>query len=212
MKPLKACRSQSYPNQKSSSRNSCPNPCPWHEQIYVHYGISPPLKSTRLQHPPLTCLLLPTSERKKEAAVEMAPVSPCQFVSERTPRVDNAETILSTLNLRRIFTQTATSKQAPPLLRSHALSSEIRFTAPHTRFYITTHQQCRSNAPTLRPIITSEMCVRSRPSNFCGRCLWKHSLNAATLLFQPGSSLGPSTRDSKGAVKPPCRELLTTFF
>jgi protein TIF31 len=185
---LEAGRISIIQNQKKLGQDLLLESLSLHEQIY---GIIHP-EVARVYNA-LSMLYYQLEE--KDAAVELARKS--VIVSERTLGVDNAETILSYLNLALILHANGSSKQALAYIK-HALELWKVVYGPAHPDSITTINNAAVMLQTLRDYHESRLWFETS-LKICENVYGKQSLNAATLLFQLAQALALDN-DSKGAV------------
>ena len=185
---LEAGRISIIQNQKKLGQELLLESLSLHEQIY---GIIHP-EVARVYN---TLSMLYYQLEEKEAAVELA--RKAVIVSERTLGVDNAETILSYLNLALILHANGSSKQALSYVK-HALQLWKVVYGPAHPDSITTINNAAVMLQHLRDYHESRLWFEAS-LKICEEVYGKHSLNAATLLFQLAQALALD-KDSKGAV------------
>ena len=185
---LEAGRISIIQNQKKLGQELLLESLSLHEQIY---GIIHP-EVARVYN---TLSMLYYQLEEKDAAVELARKS--VIVSERTLGVDNAETILSYLNLALILHANGNSKQALSYVK-HALELWKVVYGPAHPDSITTINNAAVMLQHLRDYHESRLWFEAS-LKICEDVYGKHSLNAATLLFQLAQALALD-KDSKGAV------------
>lgn len=185
---LEAGRISIIQNQKKLGQELLLESLSLHEQIY---GIIHP-EVARVYN---TLSMLYYQLEEKDAAVELARKS--VIVSERTLGVDNAETILSYLNLALILHANSNSRQAL-LYVKHALELWKVVYGPSHPDSITTINNAAVMLQHLRDYHESRLWFEAS-LKICEDVYGKHSLNAATLLFQLAQALALDN-DSKGAV------------
>ena len=185
---LEAGRISIIQNEKKLGQDLLLESLSLHEQIY---GIIHP-EVARVYN---TLSMLYYQLEEKDAAVELARKS--VIVSERTLGVDNAETILSYLNLALILHANGNSKQALSYVK-HALELWKVVYGPAHPDSITTINNAAVMLQHLRDYHESRLWFEAS-LKICEEVYGKHSLNAATLLFQLAQALALD-KDSKGAV------------
>ena len=185
---LEAGRISIMQNEKKLGQDLLLESLSLHEQIY---GIIHP-EVARVYN---TLSMLYYQLEEKDAAVELARKS--VIVSERTLGVDNAETILSWLNLALILHANGSSQQALAFIK-HALSLWKVVYGPAHPDSITTINNAAVMLQHLRDYHESRLWFEAS-LRICEDVYGTHSLNAATLLFQLAQALALD-RDSKGAV------------
>jgi protein TIF31 len=185
---LEAGRISIIQNQKKLGQELLLESLSLHEQIY---GIIHP-EVARVYN---TLSMLYYQLEEKDAAVELARKS--VIVSERTLGVDNAETILSYLNLALILHANGNSKQALSYVK-HALELWKVVYGPAHPDSITTINNAAVMLQHLRDYHESRLWFEAS-LKICEDVYGKHSLNAATLLFQLAQALALD-KDSKAAV------------
>jgi protein TIF31 len=185
---LEAGRISIIQNQKKLGQELLLESLSLHEQIY---GIIHP-EVARVYN---TLSMLYFQLEERDAAVELARKS--VLVSERTLGVDNAETILSYLNLALILHANGNSKQALSYVK-HALELWKIVYGPAHPDSITTINNAAVMLQHLRDYHESRLWFEAS-LKICEDVYGKHSLNAATLLFQLAQALALD-KDSKGAV------------
>lgn len=159
-----------------------------HEQIY---GILHP-EVARVYN---TLSMLYYQLEEKEAAVELARKS--VIVSERTLGVDSAETLLSYLNLGLFEHANGETKMALVYIR-HALELWKVIYGPNHPDSITTINNAAVMLQHLKFYHESRLWFEAS-LNICESVFGKHSINAATLLFQLAQALALDN-DSKASV------------
>jgi protein TIF31 len=185
---LEAGRISIIQNQKKLGQELLLESLSLHEQIY---GIIHP-EVARVYN---TLSMLYYQLEEKDAAVELA--RKAVIVSERTLGVDNAETILCYLNLALILHANGSSKQALSYVK-HALELWKVVYGPAHPDSITTINNAAVMLQHLRDYHESRLWFEAS-LKICEEVYGKHSLNAATLLFQLAQALALD-KDSKGAV------------
>lgn len=159
-----------------------------HEQIY---GILHP-EVSRVYH---SLSMLYYQLEEKEAAMELA--RKAVIVAERTLGVDNAETLLNYLNLGLITHASGETKLALTYLK-HALELWKIIYGPNHPDSITTINNAAVMLQGLKEYHESRIWFESS-LKICEEIYGKHSINAATLLFQLAQALALD-QDSKSAV------------
>ncbi|KAM3070229.1 Intracellular distribution of mitochondria [Clarireedia jacksonii] len=159
-----------------------------HEQIYgiLHPEVARVYNSLSMLYYQL---------EEKEAAIELA--RKAVIVSERTLGVDNAETLLNYLNLGLIAHACGETKLALTYIK-HALDLWRVVYGPNHPDSITTINNAAVMLQHLKEYHDSRMWFEAS-LKICEEVFGKHSINAATLLFQLAQALALD-QDSKSAV------------
>jgi protein TIF31 len=159
-----------------------------HEQIYgiLHPEVARVYNSLSMLYYQL---------EEKEAAIELA--RKAVIVSERTLGVDNAETLLNYLNLGLIAHACGETKLALTYIK-HALDLWKVVYGPNHPDSITTINNAAVMLQHLKEYHDSRMWFEAS-LKICEEVFGKHSINAATLLFQLAQALALD-QDSKSAV------------
>ncbi|KAH8815786.1 clustered mitochondria-domain-containing protein [Xylogone sp. PMI_703] len=185
---LEAGRISILQNQKKLGQELLLESLSLHEQIY---GIIHP-EVARVYN---TLSMLYYQLDEKEAAVELARKS--VIVSERTLGVDNAETLLSYLNLGLFGHANGDTKLALGYIK-HALELWKVIYGPNHPDSITTINNAAVMLQHLKEYHESRLWFEASLS-ICEKVYGKNSINSATLLFQLAQALALD-QDSKGAV------------
>jgi protein TIF31 len=185
---LEAGRISIMQNQKKLGQELLLESLSLHEQIY---GIIHP-EVARVYN---TLSMLYYQLEEKEAAVELA--RKAVIVSERTLGVDNAETLLSYLNLGLFGHASGDTKQALGYVK-HALELWKIIYGPNHPDSITTINNAAVMLQHLKDYHESRLWFEAS-LRICENVYGKNSINAATLLFQLAQALALD-QDSKGAV------------
>lgn len=185
---LEAGRISIFQNQKKLGQELLLESLSLHEQIY---GIIHP-EVARVYN---TLSMLYYQLDEKDAAVELARKS--VIVSERTLGVDNAETLLSYLNLGLFGHANGDTKLALTYVK-HALELWKVIYGPNHPDSITTINNAAVMLQHLKEYHESRLWFEASLS-ICEKVYGKNSINAATLLFQLAQALALD-QDSKGAV------------
>jgi protein TIF31 len=185
---LEAGRISILQNQKKLGQELLLESLSLHEQIY---GIVHP-EVARVYN---TLSMLYYQLEEKEAAVELA--RKAVIVSERTLGVDSAETLLSYLNLGLFDHASGDTKLALTYVK-HALELWKVIYGPNHPDSITTINNAAVMLQHLKCYHDSRLWFEAS-LNICENVYGKHSINAATLLFQLAQALALD-QDSKGAV------------
>ena len=185
---LEAGRISIMQNQKKLGQELLLESLSLHEQIYgiIHPEVARVYNSLSMLYYQL---------EEKEAAVELA--RKAVIVSERTLGVDNAETLLSYLNLGLFEHANGNTKQALGYVR-HALELWKVIYGPNHPDSITTINNAAVMLQHLKEYHESRLWFEAS-LKICEEVYGKQSVNAATLLFQLAQSLALD-QDSKGAV------------
>jgi protein TIF31 len=185
---LEAGRISIMQNQKKLGQELLLESLSLHEQIY---GIIHP-EVARVYN---TLSMLYYQLEEKEAAVELA--RKAVLVSERTLGIDNAETLLSYLNLGLFGHANGETKLALKYIK-HALGLWKIIYGPNHPDSITTINNAAVMLQHLKDYHESRLWFEAS-LKICEDVYGKHSINAATLLFQLAQALALD-QDSKGAV------------
>jgi protein TIF31 len=185
---LEAGRISIMQNQKKLGQELLLESLSLHEQIY---GIIHP-EVARVYN---TLSMLYYQLEEKEAAVELA--RKAVLVSERTLGIDNAETLLSYLNLGLFGHANGETKLALKYIK-HALGLWKIIYGPNHPDSITTINNAAVMLQHLKDYHESRLWFEAS-LKICEGVYGKHSINAATLLFQLAQALALD-QDSKGAV------------
>ncbi|RFU27013.1 hypothetical protein B7463_g9332, partial [Scytalidium lignicola] len=185
---LEAGRISILQNQKKLGQELLLESLSLHEQIY---GILHP-EVARVYN---TLSMLYYQLDEKEAAVELARKS--VIVSERTLGVDNAETLLSYLNLGLFGHANGDTKLALGYIK-HALELWKVIYGPNHPDSITTINNAAVMLQHLKEYHESRLWFEAS-LGICEKVYGKNSINSATLLFQLAQALALD-QDSKGAV------------
>lgn len=185
---LEAGRISIMQNQKKLGQELLLESLSLHEQIY---GIIHP-EVARVYN---TLSMLYYQLEEKEAAVELA--RKAVIVSERTLGVDNAETLLSYLNLGLFGHASGDTKMALGYVK-HALELWKVIYGPNHPDSITTINNAAVMLQHMKDYHESRLWFEES-LKICEDIYGKHSINAATLLFQLAQALALD-QDSKGAV------------
>jgi protein TIF31 len=175
-------------NQKKLGQELLLESLSLHEQIY---GIIHP-EVARVYN---TLSMLYYQLEEKEAAVELA--RKAVIVSERTLGIDNAETLLSYLNLGLFGHASGETKVALSYIK-HALGLWKIIYGPNHPDSITTINNAAVMLQHLKDYHESRLWFEAS-LKICEDVYGKQSINAATLLFQLAQALALD-QDSKGAV------------
>jgi protein TIF31 len=185
---LEAGRISIMQNQKKLGQELLLESLSLHEQIY---GIIHP-EVARVYN---TLSMLYYQLEEKEAAVELA--RKAVIVSERTLGIDNAETLLSYLNLGLFGHASGETKLALSYIK-HALGLWKVIYGPNHPDSITTINNAAVMLQHLKDYHESRLWFEAS-LKICEDVYGKQSINAATLLFQLAQALALD-QDSKGAV------------
>ncbi|KAL2074576.1 hypothetical protein VTL71DRAFT_8354 [Oculimacula yallundae] len=185
---LEAGRISIMQNQKKLGQDLLLESLSLHEQIY---GIIHP-EVARVYN---TLSMLYYQLEEKEAAVELA--RKAVIVSERTLGVDNAETLLSYLNLGLFGHANGDTKQALIYIK-HALELWKVIYGPNHPDSITTINNAAVMLQHLKEYHESRLWFEASLA-VCESVFGKDSINAATLLFQLAQALALD-QDPKAAV------------
>jgi len=185
---LEAGRISIMQNQKKLGQDLLLESLSLHEQIY---GIIHP-EVARVYN---TLSMLYYQLEEKEAAVELA--RKAVIVSERTLGVDNAETLLSYLNLGLFGHANGDTKQALVYIK-HALELWKVIYGPNHPDSITTINNAAVMLQHLKDYRESRLWFEASLA-VCESVFGKDSINAATLLFQLAQALALD-QDPKAAV------------
>jgi protein TIF31 len=185
---LEAGRISIMQNQKKLGQELLLESLSLHEQIY---GIIHP-EVARVYN---TLSMLYYQLEEKEAAVELA--RKAVIVSERTLGIDNAETLLSYLNLGLFGHASGETKLALSYIK-HALGLWKIIYGPNHPDSITTINNAAVMLQHLKDYHESRLWFEAS-LKICEDVYGKQSINAATLLFQLAQALALD-QDSKGAV------------
>lgn len=185
---LEAGRISILQNQKKLGQELLLESLSLHEQIY---GILHP-EVARVYN---TLSMLYYQLEEKDAAVELA--RKAVIVSERTLGVDSAETVLSYLNLGLFGHANGETTMALSYIK-HALSLWKIIYGPNHPDSITTINNAAVMLQHLKCYHDSRLWFEAS-LEICESVFGKHSINAATLLFQLAQALALD-QDSKGAV------------
>ncbi|KAH8758577.1 clustered mitochondria-domain-containing protein [Hyaloscypha finlandica] len=185
---LEAGRISIMQNQKKLGQELLLESLSLHEQIY---GIIHP-EVARVYN---TLSMLYYQLEEKDAAVELA--RKAVIVSERTLGVDNAETLLSYLNLGLFGHASGETKSALGYIK-HALGLWKVIYGPNHPDSITTINNAAVMLQHLKDYHESRLWFEAS-LKICENVYGKQSINAATLLFQLAQALALD-QDSKGAV------------
>ncbi|KAG4431054.1 Intracellular distribution of mitochondria [Cadophora sp. M221] len=185
---LEAGRISIMQNQKKLGQDLLLESLSLHEQIY---GIIHP-EVARVYN---TLSMLYYQLEEKEAAVELA--RKAVIVSERTLGVDNAETLLSYLNLGLFGHANGDTKQALTYIK-HALELWKVIYGPNHPDSITTINNAAVMLQHLKEYHESRLWFEASLA-VCESVFGKDSINAATLLFQLAQALALD-QDPKAAV------------
>jgi protein TIF31 len=185
---LEAGRISIMQNQKKLGQELLLESLSLHEQIY---GIIHP-EVARVYN---TLSMLYYQLEEKEAAVELA--RKAVIVSERTLGIDNAETLLSYLNLGLFGHASGETKVALSYIK-HALGLWKIIYGPNHPDSITTINNAAVMLQHLKDYHESRLWFEAS-LKICEDVYGKQSINAATLLFQLAQALALD-QDSKGAV------------
>jgi protein TIF31 len=185
---LEAGRISIMQNQKKLGQELLLESLSLHEQIY---GIIHP-EVARVYN---TLSMLYYQLEEKEAAVELA--RKAVIVSERTLGIDNAETLLSYLNLGLFGHASGETKLALSYIK-HALGLWKVIYGPNHPDSITTINNAAVMLQHLKDYHESRLWFEAS-LKICEDIYGKQSINAATLLFQLAQALALD-QDSKGAV------------
>lgn len=185
---LEAGRISIMQNQKKLGQELLLESLSLHEQIYgiIHPEVARVYNSLSMLYYQL---------EEKEAAVELA--RKAVIVSERTLGVDNAETLLSYLNLGLFGHANGDTKTALSYVR-HALELWKVIYGPNHPDSITTINNAAVMLQHLKEYHESRLWFEAS-LKICEDVYGKQSINAATLLFQLAQALALD-QDSKGAV------------
>ena len=186
---LEAGRISIMQNQKKLGQELLLESLSLHEQIY---GIIHP-EVARVYN---TLSMLYYQLEEKEAAVELA--RKAVIVSERTLGIDNAETLLSYLNLGLFGHASGDTKLALGYVK-HALELWKVIYGPNHPDSITTINNAAVMLQHLKDYHESRLWFEAS-LKICEDVYGRQSINAATLLFQLAQALALD-QDSKGAVK-----------
>lgn len=185
---LEAGRISIMQNQKKLGQELLLESLSLHEQIY---GIIHP-EVARVYN---TLSMLYYQLEEKDAAVELA--RKAVIVSERTLGIDNAETLLSYLNLGLFGHASGETKLALRYVK-HALGLWKVIYGPNHPDSITTINNAAVMLQHLKDYHESRIWFEAS-LKICEEVYGKQSINAATLLFQLAQALALD-QDSKGAV------------
>lgn len=185
---LEAGRISIMQNQKKLGQELLLESLSLHEQIYgiIHPEVARAYNSLSMLYYQL---------EEKDAAVELA--RKAVIVSERTLGVDNAETLLSYLNLGLFGHANGDTKAALTYVR-HALELWKVIYGPNHPDSITTINNAAVMLQHLKEYHESRLWFEAS-LRICEDVYGKQSINAATLLFQLAQALALD-QDSKGAV------------
>jgi protein TIF31 len=185
---LEAGRISILQNQKKLGQELLLESLSLHEQIYgiIHPEVARAYNSLSMLYYQLD---------EKDAAVELA--RKAVIVSERTLGVDNAETLLSYLNLGLFGHANGETKVALGYVR-HALELWKVIYGPNHPDSITTINNAAVMLQHLKEYHESRLWFEASLI-ICEETYGKQSINAATLLFQLAQALALD-QDSKGAV------------
>ena len=185
---LEAGRISIMQNQKKLGQELLLESLSLHEQIYgiIHPEVARAYNSLSMLYYQL---------EEKDAAVELA--RKAVIVSERTLGVDNAETLLSYLNLGLFGHANGDTKAALGYVR-HALELWKVIYGPNHPDSITTINNAAVMLQHLKEYHDSRRWFEAS-LKICEDVYGKQSINAATLLFQLAQALALD-QDSKGAV------------
>lgn len=185
---LEAGRISIMQNQKKLGQELLLESLSLHEQIYgiIHPEVARAYNSLSMLYYQL---------EEKDAAVELA--RKAVIVSERTLGVDNAETLLSYLNLGLFGHANGDTKAALGYVR-HALELWKVIYGPNHPDSITTINNAAVMLQHLKEYHESRLWFEAS-LRICEDVYGKQSINAATLLFQLAQALALD-QDSKGAV------------
>jgi protein TIF31 len=185
---LEAGRISIMQNQKKLGQELLLESLSLHEQIYgiIHPEVARVYNSLSMLYYQL---------EEKEAAVELA--RKAVIVSERTLGIDNAETLLSYLNLGLFGHASGETKLALRYVK-HALGLWKIIYGPNHPDSITTINNAAVMLQHLKDYHESRLWFEAS-LKICEDVYGKQSINAATLLFQLAQALALD-QDSKGAV------------